>query len=111
MKPTVIGLTSWPNTREGVLTKRREPAPTTFAAPANILRREMESNIVISLKKTAGAHGVITFDRTRQAASMVQIGVVAVACVGPFQSQGEQALLTSSTPCACCAASTPVRAA
>jgi len=47
----------------------------------------MESNIVISLsrpQKTAGARGVTTFDRTRQAASMVQIGVddPAVACVG-----------------------------
>src|SRR2546423_10961184 len=87
MKPTVIGLTSWPNTREGVLTRRREPAPTAFAAPASILRREMESNIAISLsrpQKTAGARGVTTFDRTRQAASMVQIGVddPAVACVG-----------------------------
>src|SRR2546430_12329968 len=48
MKPTVIGLTSWPNPRDGVLT-RREPAPTTFAAPANMLRREIESDIVISL--------------------------------------------------------------
>src|SRR5215472_2197541 len=48
MKPTVIGLTSWPNSRDGVLT-RREPAPTTFAAPASMLRREIESDIVISL--------------------------------------------------------------
>src|SRR5215475_7065492 len=47
MKPTVIGLTSWPNIREGVLTIS-VPAPT-LAAPVNRLRREIESDIVISL--------------------------------------------------------------
>jgi hypothetical protein len=78
----VIGLTAWPSTR---VLNRSEPAPTAFAAPTNMLRREIELDIVISLPAARLRHpACATFDRTRRAASTVLMetsGLIAGALV------------------------------